>query len=68
MHRTQIYFEEAMFATLKQKADAQNISISAYIRALLKKQLESQENIHIMYVYFSESGFNHAKSTGIFKR
>lgn len=44
MHRTQIYFEETMFDAIKQKARALNLSISAYIRDILKKELESQEN------------------------
>lgn len=40
MHRTQIYFEETLFEAIKQKADALNMSVSAYIRETLKKDLE----------------------------
>ena len=40
MHRTQIYFEETLFEAIKQKAAARDMSISAYIRETLKKDLE----------------------------
>ena len=40
MHRTQIYFEEALFEAIKQKASALNLSVSAYIRDTLKRDLD----------------------------
>jgi metal-responsive CopG/Arc/MetJ family transcriptional regulator len=42
MHRTQIYFEENLFEEIKEQAKQLNISMSAYIRKTLKKDL--QEN------------------------
>lgn len=43
MHRTQIYFEETLFQAIKQRANSMNISVSAYIRDTLKRELEDQE-------------------------
>jgi hypothetical protein len=43
MQRTQIYFEEVMLEELKQKAKSLNLSLSAYIRDVLKNDLE-QDN------------------------
>ena len=40
MHRTQIYFEEAMFERLKQRANRLGVSVSAYIRDALTRELE----------------------------
>ena len=40
MHRTQIYFEEQCFESVKKKAKSLNISVSAYIRDTIKKDLE----------------------------
>jgi metal-responsive CopG/Arc/MetJ family transcriptional regulator len=49
MHRTQIYFEEELLAELKQAAQQTNMSMSAYIRKVLKKDLiekkEKQKNV-----------------------
>ncbi len=45
MHRTQIYFEEQFFESVKKKAKELNISVSAYIRDTIKKDLESQNSI-----------------------
>ena len=42
MHRTQIYFEEQFFESVKKKAKSMNISVSAYIRETVKKDLEIQ--------------------------
>ncbi|MGV6809008.1 MAG: hypothetical protein ACWA5U_03950 [bacterium] len=42
MHRTQIYFEESLFSDIKQQAQRSNLSISAYIREVLKKELDNQ--------------------------
>jgi len=41
MHRTQIYFEESMFEQLKQRANRLGLSVSAYIRETLQKELDS---------------------------
>ncbi len=43
MQRTQIYFEEDMLEALKKKARKSGISLSAYIRSVLKKDLENQQ-------------------------
>jgi len=43
MHRTQIYFEEALFDELKRQANALGISLSAYIRDVLKKDLDNKK-------------------------
>ena len=43
MHRTQIYFEETLFQAIRQRANSMNISVSAYIRDTLKRELEDQE-------------------------
>ena len=43
MHRTQIYFEETMLAQLKQRANRLGLSVSAYIRETLQKELNEQQ-------------------------
>ena len=43
MQRTQIYFEETMLGQLKQRANRLGISVSAYIRETLQKELNEQE-------------------------
>ena len=43
MHRTQIYFEETLFNEIKRQANTLGISISAYIRDVVKKDLESKK-------------------------
>ena len=43
MHRTQIYFDEDLFQAIRQKASSMNISVSAYIRNTLKKELDAQK-------------------------
>jgi len=43
MHRTQIYFEEPLFDELKRQASALGISLSAYIRDVLKKDLDNKK-------------------------
>jgi len=43
MHRTQIYFEEPFFEELKRQANALGMSLSAYIRETLKKELEEKK-------------------------
>jgi|GEM_PF-6083668 len=40
MHRTQIYLDEALFETVRQKATKRNLSIFAYIREVLQKGAE----------------------------
>ncbi len=42
MHRTQIYFEESLFEELKKQANFLGLSLSAYIRDTLKKDLEAK--------------------------
>ncbi len=42
MRRTQIYFEEDMLLELKQKANSMGISLSAYIRNVLQKNLNNE--------------------------
>jgi len=44
MHRTQIYFEEPLFEELKSQANSLGISLSAYIRNTLKKDLQEKKN------------------------
>jgi hypothetical protein len=44
MHRTQIYFEEGDFEMIKVRAGARKISASAYIREVVKKELESEDH------------------------
>jgi len=43
MHRTQIYFEEPFFEELKHQANKLGISLSAYIRETLKKDMEEKK-------------------------
>ena len=43
MHRTQIYFEEPLFEELKRQANTLGVSLSAYIRETLKKDLEEKK-------------------------
>lgn len=44
MHRTQIYFEENLFREIKEQAKQLNISMSAYIRKTLQKDLQEKKN------------------------
>jgi post-segregation antitoxin (ccd killing protein) len=43
MHRTQIYFDEPLFDDLKRQANLLGISISAYIRVTLKRDIEEKK-------------------------
>ncbi len=43
MHRTQLYFDENLFSEVKQKAKSLNLTVSAYIREVLRKELETQK-------------------------
>jgi len=43
MHRTQIYFEEPLFEELKRQANIVGMSLSAYIRQTLKKDLDEKK-------------------------
>lgn len=56
MHRTQIYFEEAMFEELKRQSNLLNISLSAYIRELVKKDLEIKEKQDLPIDFSNFSG------------
>ena len=42
MHRRQIYFDESLFEELKSQANTLGISLSAYIRDTLKKDLKEK--------------------------
>ena len=44
MQRTQIYFEEVMLEELRQKAKSLGISLSAYIRDVLKDDLKKKKH------------------------
>ncbi len=44
MQRTQIYFEENLLEEIKAQAKRLNISMSAYIRKTLKKDLQEKRN------------------------
>ncbi len=39
MHRTQIYFDEDILAEIKKASRQENLSMSAYIRKVLKQEL-----------------------------
>lgn len=43
MHRTQIYFEDELIAEIKKAAQQTNVSMSAYIRNVLKKELNNKQ-------------------------
>ncbi|HFD11312.1 MAG TPA: hypothetical protein ENJ32_02410 [Crenotrichaceae bacterium] len=53
MHRTQIYFDEPLFEAVRQRAARHNLSISAYIRTVLQKELEAEKD-QAMPVDFSD--------------
>ena len=42
MHRIQIYFDESLFEELKSQANSLGLSLSAYIRKILQKDLEEK--------------------------
>ncbi|TXK93328.1 hypothetical protein BMR07_14240 [Methylococcaceae bacterium CS1] len=43
VYRTQIYFEELLFADVKRQANNLGLSLSAYIRKTLEKDLEERK-------------------------
>ena len=43
MHKTQLYFEEDLFSEIKQTASQKSLTVSAYIRDVLRKELEAQK-------------------------
>jgi hypothetical protein len=43
MRRTQIYFDEPLFAAIRHNAARLNLSISAYIRDVLQKEIKAQK-------------------------
>ncbi|PHS24466.1 MAG: hypothetical protein COA83_07635 [Methylophaga sp.] len=45
MHRTQIYFEQELFADIKQVAAQEGVSLSAYIRRVLRENLDAHKAI-----------------------
>ncbi len=42
MHRTQLYFDEAVFEQVKQRSRSLGISVSAYIREVVKQDLKME--------------------------
>lgn len=48
MHRTQIYFEESLFAELKIQANSLGLSLSAYIRNVLEKDLQERKKPQLL--------------------
>ncbi len=46
MHRTQIYFDEALYTQVKQAAQRGDMSVSAYIRDALKRELEGKSSVN----------------------
>jgi len=47
MHRTQIYFEDDLICDIKKAAQQTNLSMSAYIRNVLKKELDQQKTAQV---------------------
>jgi len=45
MHRTQIYFEQDLFEQIKQTSVQNSQSISAYIREVLRAEIERKKSI-----------------------
>jgi len=43
MHRTQLYFEEELFTDIKKTANNMNLTVSAYIRDVLRKELAARQ-------------------------
>jgi hypothetical protein len=44
MHRTQIYFEETLFEAIRKEANTMGVTLSAYIRDVLKKDLQHKKS------------------------
>ncbi len=45
MHRTQLYFDDELIQDVRQMAGKLNITVSAYIRDVLKKELAVQKEL-----------------------
>ena len=45
MHRTQLYFDEALFDQVKRRARGMGLSVSAYIREAVKNQLAHEQAV-----------------------
>ena len=45
MHRTQLYFDDELINDVRKMAAKLNMTVSAYIRSVLKKELEKQEEL-----------------------
>jgi len=43
MHRTQLYFDEEIFEQVKQQSRSMGLSVSAYIREAVRKELQRQK-------------------------
>ncbi len=57
MHRTQIYCDEPLFEAVQQKAARRNLSVSAYIRDILQKELASESELTELIDFTEFSGF-----------
>ena len=45
MHRTQLYFDDDLINEVRQMAAKLNMTVSAYIREVLKKELAAQKKL-----------------------
>ena len=43
MHRTQLYFDEDIFEQVRQRSQGMGVSVSAYIREAVRKELEREQ-------------------------
>jgi hypothetical protein len=59
MHRTQIYFEETLFEAIKKEANAMGVTLSAYIRDVLKKDLQHKKSKETKPDFSSFAGMWH---------
>lgn len=42
MHRTQLYFDEELFDQVKRRSKGMGLSVSAFIREAVRKQMEEE--------------------------
>jgi len=63
MHRAQIYFEEPLFEELKSQANAMGISLSAYIRDTLKKDLKNKKHAPLLNDFSQFAGMWEGRDT-----
>ena len=43
MHRTQLYFDEEIIEQVRRRAQGMGVSVSAYIREAVRKELEREQ-------------------------